>query len=32
VKEQRAVKKHFKSLSKTVKRGEKSLKSWTRRR
>lgn len=32
VKEQKAVKKHFKSLSKTVKRGEKALKSWTRRR
>ena len=31
VKEQREVKKHLKSLAKTVKRGEKSLKNWTRR-
>lgn len=31
VKEKKAVKKHLKSLAKTVKRGEKALKSWTRR-
>ena len=31
MKEQKAVKKHLKSLAKTVKRGEKALKSWTRR-
>ena len=31
VKEKKEVKKHLKSLAATVKRGEKSLKNWTRR-
>ena len=32
LKEQKDVKKHLKSLVATVKRGEKALKNWTRRR
>jgi hypothetical protein len=32
VKEKKEVKKHLKSLAATVKRGEKALKNWTRRR
>ena len=32
LKEQKDVKKHLKSLAATVKRGEKALKNWTRRR
>ena len=32
MKEKKEVKKHLKSLAKTVKRGEKALKNWTRRR